>query len=387
MRITLVTGTLGSGGAERVLSLMANYWAIRSHDITLITISGIAEDWYKLHSNVVRLGLNLDVPSSHFGQAIYWNARRVIQLRRALRRSRPNVVISFLGTTNVLTLMASWGLGLPIIVSERNDPSQYHIGRVWEGLRAMLYRRADAVVVQTLSVGHWCSKLIGGKAIHVIPNPVNPELNGSVKLLNRQGSGHTVVAVGRLGRQKGFDLLIQAFARCAAKHVDWSLAIIGEGRERTTLEALVATIGIADRVSLPGRVRDSFPILRGADLFVLSSRYEGFPNVLLEAMACGLPVIAADCPSGPRDIISDGVDGVLVPPSDVDALAAAMDRLMTDEVERQRLGAKALEVTERFSIDKIMEKWGEVLFSLSSGKLKANPSRASVKERRSEMNP
>jgi len=162
--------------------------------------------------------------------------------------------------------------------------------------------------------------------------------------------------------------LIQAFARCAASRDSWSLSILGEGRERRNLEILATDLGIADRVSIPGEVRDPGSILRGMDLFVLPSRWEGFPNALLEAMACGLAVIAVDCPSGPRDIIRDGMDGVLVPPNDVDALVAAMDRLMADHAERQRLGVNAVGVVERFGLERIMNMWDEVVAHACQGR-------------------
>ena len=161
-------------------------------------------------------------------------------------------------------------------------------------------------------------------------------------------------------RVKGFDLLIEAFGRCATKHADWSLVILGEGPERASLQTFAVALGIADRVSLAGQVQEPATILNGADLFVLSSRSEGFPNALLEAMACQLPVVSTDC-GGPRNIIRDGVDGILVPPDDVTALADAMDRLMANPDERRRLGAGALEVIERFSMEKVMTMWDEAV--------------------------
>ena len=249
MRITLVISTFDSGGAQRVMSVMANYWAEQGEDITLITLTSQSDDWYKLDPRVKRVGLGVLSTSTHIGQAIRQNVRRVMCLRRALQRANPDMVISFLDTTNVLTLMASWGLGIPVIVSERNDPHQRSIGMAWNGLRSLLYRHADAVVVQSCAVRDWALRLKGIKAIYVIPNPVSPIHNGSEQASSHHGSSHTIVAMGRLVRVKGFDLLIEAFGRCAAKHSDWSLVVLGEGPERASLQTFAADLGIADRVN------------------------------------------------------------------------------------------------------------------------------------------
>lgn len=379
MRITLVIESLGGGGAERVVSVMADYWAEHGQEVTLITLASEKEDFYTIHSQSHRIALGLTGRSPSFLSAIRNNVMRVKGLRHAIKTSRPDCVLSLLDTTNVLTLAATLGLKLPIIACEHIDPRQGTLSPVWQWLRRLFYPKAAALVVLTESVRSWAERLVESNVVYVIPNSVPMAAIQHNGARHARDSGGTISAMGRLVAQKGFDILLEAFSRCAEKHRDWSLIILGEGEERGRLENLARELGIADHVRMPGRMHDPFRILQETDLFVLSSRFEGFPMALVEAMACGLPVIAADCPSGPRDIIRDGVDGVLVPPCDVDALTAAMDRLMTDQVARQRLGAKAPEVTERFSIDKIMEKWDEILFSLPSGKLKANPSRASAK--------
>ncbi|NGZ01498.1 MAG: glycosyltransferase family 4 protein [Nitrospira sp. WS238] len=362
MRITLVISTFTAGGAERVMAIMANYWAQRGVDVTVITISPHSMDWYTLDPRVTRVGLDVLSTSAHVGQAIRDNARRIVRLRRALRRTRPNVIVSFLGTTNVLTLMASCGLGIPVVVSERNDPREYNIGPAWSALRSLFYRYADAVVVQSCAIRDWVLKLPGIRASYVIPNPMRPIRSEPEPASKPHASTHAIVAMGRLVEQKGFDILVEAFSRCAAKRSDWSLIILGEGPLRANLESVAVDLGVKDRVHFVGQVREPDTILRGADLFVLSSRYEGFPNALIEAMACQLPVISTDCSSGgPRDIIRDGVDGLLVPPKNVAALASALDRLMADPEERQQLGKRAGEVVERFSTNRVMKLWDDLL--------------------------
>jgi glycosyltransferase involved in cell wall biosynthesis len=170
-----------------------------------------------------------------------------------------------------------------------------------------------------------------------------------------------ILAAGRLSAEKGFDLGIEAFAKVAGRHTGWSLQILGEGPERENLEKLVQDRGLQHRVDLPGWISDPSPMMRTADLFVLPSRYEGFPNALLEAMACGLPTISFRCESGPADIVRDGYDGLLVPPADVEALAAAMDRLMSDHDERRRLAERAVDVRRRFSEELFFKRWEAVL--------------------------
>jgi glycosyltransferase involved in cell wall biosynthesis len=170
-----------------------------------------------------------------------------------------------------------------------------------------------------------------------------------------------VVSFGRLGPQKGFDVLLRAFAAVSPAHPDWELAIFGAGPDLESLRALAGDLGLQGRIRFPGRVKDPHAVMRCAGLYVLSSRFEGFPNALCEAMACGMPVIATDCPTGPREIITDGVDGLLVPNEDAAAMASAMDRLMGDEALRKELGSRASLIAARFSLDAVMSQWEAVL--------------------------
>jgi glycosyltransferase involved in cell wall biosynthesis len=169
-----------------------------------------------------------------------------------------------------------------------------------------------------------------------------------------------LLAVGRLDYQKGFELLIEAFARLAADARDWELVIVGQGPLREALGERLEELGIGDAAYLAGEVGNLDDWYRDADLFALSSRFEGFPNALLEAMAHGLPAVSFDCDTGPRDIIRPGVDGLLVAPGDVGALEAALRRLMGDAALREQFGKRATDVRDRFAMERVAELWEDL---------------------------
>jgi glycosyltransferase involved in cell wall biosynthesis len=177
-------------------------------------------------------------------------------------------------------------------------------------------------------------------------------------------AARTVLAAGRLTSQKGFDLLLEAFARIAPSHSDWRLRICGQGRLRTDLERLAEERGLAATAELAGACRDLPGEMAKASVFVLSSRFEGFPLALLEAMSAGLAVVSFDCPTGPRDLVEDGRNGLLVPAEDVDALAAALQELLEDEELRRRLGTAAVETARDYSMDVIGPQWESFLAEL-----------------------
>jgi glycosyltransferase involved in cell wall biosynthesis len=290
-------------------------------------------------------------------------ARRLRALRRTIPATRPDVVVSSLQHVNVLTLLALTGKAMPVVVVEQNNPSMLSLGMPWNWLRRVTYPRAARLVSVSQGVDRYFDWLRPAQRT-VIHNPLTPDYEnagGSPLPVGVRPGRKLLVAMGRLTHVKGFDLLLAAFAGVAEKHQDWDLVIIGEGELRSKLEAQREQLGLSQRVLLPGQLTNPFPLLRRAQLFVLPSRSEGFPNVLIEAMACGVPVIATDCQSGPREIVRDGENGVLVAAEDVGALAAALERLMADDAERARLSGNPDEVQELFGIKKITEVWEQLL--------------------------
>ncbi len=355
--IALVITSLSGGGAERVASTLAKYWARAGHDVSVVTLASRQTDIYELGPRVRRVTLNLVHPSRHVVEGLVRSSRRVLALRRALARLQPDVVVSFMPSTNVVSLLAVSGTGVPVVVCERTDPRHQRIKTPWAALRRLLYPRASALVVQTETVAGWAREFC--PRVHVIPNSVERPPTSAMPGIDR--GPLRLIAMGSLRPEKGFDLLIEAFARVAASHPAWSLTILGEGPERARLEALVRMSRLQDRVSMPGRMAEPVPYLAAAHAFALSSRREGFPNALLEAMACGLPVVAFDCPSGPADVVEHGRNGLLVEAGDVPRLAAALDWIMSSPAERARMGERARDVAIQLAPERVLPLWDAVV--------------------------
>ncbi len=358
-RIALIGSSLLPGGAERVLTTLANAWA-EKHDVALITLASSDHDFYHVRPEIRRIGLAATGQSRRLHNAAFANFRRIGLLAHALRSVRADIAISFVTEINVLAIAAARQCGVPVIVSERTDPMQHTSPLRWRLLRRVAYPFAALIVSQTQDVGAWLSRITARERVLVIPNPVSSTVQGmDVPIHSGQINRPCIVAMGRLIPAKGFDLLLRAFARIREAEVD--LIIVGDGAERKMLEDLSVKLGIAGRVRFTGNVPDPSMVLRQACIFVLSSRYEGFPNALLEGMACGLPAVAFDCPSGPRDIIRDGIDGILVRAGDVDSMARAMSRLLCDSELRDRMGGAAAEVVHRFSLARVLEMWNHAV--------------------------
>ena len=350
--VVMVIGSLNAGGAERVLTDMANYWNGKGWRITLATWAGpSSEDFYQLDGGVRRVWL--DVPAAGASPIARLQAyvRRIRKFRALVAAARPDAVLSFIDTSNVMALLACTGLRLRVIVAERsNGAAAVRIPRLWRVLRIATYWRAAQVVAQTPEAARSISTLWGVTAI-AIPNPLR-------KLPDAECPREPMIlSVGRLSQEKGFDLLIRAFSAIEQEFSGWRLVIIGAGPDQPALQRLSEQSRLGDRVEFRAPVKDIESWMSRAGLVVQASRFEGFPNVVLEAMGMGAAVISADCRSGPADIIEDGVNGRLVPVEDVVTLAKVMSELLRRPEERYRLGAAARKVRQVFRQDLVMKQW------------------------------
>lgn len=368
--VALIIPTLCGGGAEHVMARMANWWAARGTRSTLITFDAQPAA-YPLHPAVRRLALDEISPVPDLPQAAIWpaEAANIARLRAALRHClehsahRPLAVISFLSRMNLRTLLACQNLPCRMIVCERAHAPACPLPEEEEKLRRLLYPLAERVVFQTAATCRWGQSFLEEERCAVIPNSVAPE-PGDI-LANFPGLSVRkpfFLAAGRLEPQKGFELLLEAFAPLAAQFPALSLIIAGDGSLRTRLEEQIQALKLEKRVMLPGFITQLPSLMQRALAFVLSSKFEGFPNVLLESLAHACPAIAFDCPTGPREIIRHGIDGLLVKAGDVRGLAAAMRRLLQEPELRSRLARAAPEVRRRFAEEQIMAQW-QALFN------------------------
>lgn len=361
MRITMVVPSLGCGGTERIVATMANYWVKQGKLVTVLTCdSENVTPFYSLEENVKHRALNILGESKNYFSSITNNLSRIIILRNAIKQSTPNIVISFLAKNNVRVLLATRGLKIPVIVSERSDPSVATLTRIWKLLIGWTYAWAVRISVFTRQAGASFARSLQHK-ISAIPNPI-AELGETVISCNE---GYSIVSVGRLEEEKGVDLLIQAFALVVKKMPDATLTIWGEGSQKSKLYLLSKDLKIADKVFFSGVTKNINQAFEDTTIFVQASRCEGFGNALCEAMAMGLPVISTAC-SGPQEIIRHNYDGLLVPVNDIDALAAAIIDLLNDKEKRIQLAKAAPEVIERFSLKNVMNQWDDLIAEVNS---------------------
>lgn len=363
--IMFLVSSMRAGGAERVASLLSNHWVRSGHRVTLVpTFSERGECDFPLEPSV-----QLDYLADHIRTSRLLSPgklRRLLALRRLVRSVSPDVIVSFLTHVNVAAIIASLGLKIPVVVSERTYPPAAGTGIVLSQLRKLTYPRARAVIMLTETGLDWLKVACRRAKGSVIGNPVLLPLPVAEPIVEPQSivadARRLILGVGRLGEEKGFTALVTSFSMLAERYPDWDLAIIGEGDERRRLESMVDRLGLNRRVHLPGRIGNLADWYLRADVFALTSRFEGFPNVLLEAMSHGLPAVSFDCLTGPSSIIRDQVDGILVSPdAGIRGFTTALESLLADASKRSVMSRAALEVTDRFSVGRVARSWDQVL--------------------------
>lgn len=395
MNITFLTASLGSGGAERVVSLLANRMSEMGHQVEIICL--MYDDVYYLTKPEVTLTVVPRVCPGNLIKRLFW-------LRRYVQKTGTEVCVAFTEGVYCATICALLGIGIPVIASERLDP--HYMSWQRNLLKKIFLPHAAWLVVQTEHIKSYFKGKVAKKT-SIILNPVNEkvfEVNDERLMVNGDGltiKENTIISVARLFPQKRQEVLIKAFAKIAEKYPEWKLVIYGEGPERAKLEKLIAslnenentlntkltenkTVGkkeqntlnevhgderlmvndeklkIKERILLPGRCETIIEELNKAKIFALSSDYEGLSNAMLEAVCVGLPIVSTRV-SGTDELIREGVNGYVVDCGDKDALAEALEKLMGDEKKIQQFSAESRKMAEQFRLDHIVREWLELM--------------------------
>jgi GalNAc-alpha-(1->4)-GalNAc-alpha-(1->3)-diNAcBac-PP-undecaprenol alpha-1,4-N-acetyl-D-galactosaminyltransferase len=345
MRITFVINALRGGGAERVLVMLANYLCINGYIITIIIFTN-DKPFYELNPAIKLISINLKIKNKNILSKINFYLKRLFILRKIFIQNKTDLVIGFMTGTNVFTTIAAKLAFKKVIISEHTN---YHRNeRGFDGItRRLIYPLSDELVVLT---NYDKNKYTYVKNITVIQNPL--VLTNNFLDIERK---NIILGVGSLINVKGFDMLINAFGILNNK--DWQLIIVGEGSERDKLEKLISTLNLVGRVLLPGQTKDIERYYKEASIFVLSSRAEGFPGVLCEAMGYGCPAIAFDCLTGPREIIQNRDRGILVQSNNIELLVYELGNLITNESLRKDISLNAQAIKKELDIKVIAKSW------------------------------
>ena len=368
-----IKGLNTAGGAERVICDVTSYLAdCRGHEVSLLTFDGEdPEPFYPVSRAVrpVRLGIG-DTRSS---TSLPILLRRVWALRRAVVLRAPDVVVAFMHSMFVPMAFALSGTGIPLIASEHIVRDYYRSRRLQFALFAAAMPLIRCVTVLSDSIARGYPRWIRRKMI-AVTNPIGPTFQ---RAWEGPKDSRRILSIGRFSKRKGHATLLAAFASLAEEFPDWSLRILGDGVLRPAIQAEVERLGLQERVSLPGAVTDVAGELANASFFALASRYESFGLVFAEAMACGKASVAfADC-QGVNELVEDGETGLLVNgPDRIQAMASGLRRLMVDAKTREAMGKRARQsVFRRFAIDRVCDRWEEILQSATRPAMARMPTR------------
>ncbi len=362
MKIMFYINSIDYGGAERVISNLSSLFADTGYESVLVT-SYYSEHEYVLPPTVRRLSLEWEEVQQ---SRIKRNLSRIKKLRALCKKERPDILVSFMKEPNFRSVIATMGLGIKTIVSVRNDPNVEYKGKEGRFVGKVLLPMAHGCVFQTEEAKKWFPKRLQRKS-KIIYNSVKEEFYH----IERKPNKGEIVTLGRLAGQKNHSLLIDAFAEVAKRIPYATLKIYGEGPLEETLKKKIEEYGLSSRIMLPGTTSDVAGALESADLFVLSSDFEGMPNALMEAMAVGVPSFSTDCPcGGPRELFGKELSSQLFKVGDKEELSRKIAGFFdSGDEERKALSEKCKAVADGFRPSRINKEWVDYVSSVATGSL------------------
>lgn len=359
-KIAFVLPGLDSGGAERVVSTLANELC-NTYEVIIITLWDV-EPFYKLDDNIKHIKCaSKPLISSSIFQALSNNFYLIKKIKTILKDHDVDLTIGFTTTANILATIASRARNIPCIISERSNPHIYVLNKLWSTLRKFTYNKVDLLVVQTEDNKSNFSKYISKEKIKVLPNPLSRHLIDRKKYSPKE---NIILSVGRLDKNKSQDLLIRAFSSINTD--GWRIVFVGDGDEKLNYINLTKSLGLESKVDFLGNVTNVYDYYNSSKIFAFTSQSEGFPNVLIEAMYFELPCISTNCPSGPSEIINNDHNGFLIPVNDQQALEKKLSLLITSEELRNEIGKNAYLSAKEYETDAIVKKWNLIIQKLIS---------------------
>lgn len=353
---------LEHGGAERVVSNLANRFAAEGYDVT-VAVEWISEVEYPLDERIDHINIGLTEADENKSRAAKY-LLRIRRLKECIRRVNPDIVIAFAHLAIYRTLMATYRMKVPVLISIRTDPVGHYDSRMDKLFIPRLFPRADGCVFQTEGQREFFKPYLQENS-RIILNPLSEKYIGVEPPASRRKA---VVQSGRLVDFKYQHQLIDAFMRVHDKYPDWILEIYGGDSfdgTREILEERIERYQAHEFIFLKGDSDSLEKDLNDSGVYAFSSEWEGLPNALMEAMALGLPIVSTDCPcGGPATLITEGVDGLLVPIHDPEALAAGMLRLIEDRELAERMGMNARKIVERAHPDIVFKQWADYIEEL-----------------------
>ena len=369
-RIGIFIETLSEmGGAEKAALLIAKYLNDNGFDLNIIVIDD-GNSFFEVPKGCKIIGLNINKKSNNYFAGLINNIERISVIKSSISNLRLQTLISFTTKPNVLAIISCIGTPTKCIINQQS-PSLISLKYltqskfrtfIWVSLSKIFYRYADNLVC----VSNFISDSIiwvNDNNKRIIYNPLsNTSFESELEPAIELPKGYIyIVGMGRIIKQKGFDLLIKSFSLLEKNNPKLRLVIIGDGNQLNNLKDYSHSLGIADKIIFHGNITNPFPVLKQCQIFVLSSRWEAFGNVIIEAMSLSLPVICFDIPGGPREIIDHKVNGLLVKSGNIEALAKGIDKLICDKILRKSIELESLKVAETYSLARIGEKWHELL--------------------------
>lgn len=360
--IVFYIATLTRGGAERVMVNLANYFDAKGYRVYMVTLEP-DEGLYPMSNTIEKIVLEMSGNGSRIRNLI----SRVTMVRKIIKEHKADALVAFIGKTNLRGILAGLFTRTSVIVSVRSAPSREYGSKLQQFLAKVLFCFADGIVFQTKEAASFFPKYVQKKA-KILLNPLSKEYVG-VEAMAYEKRREEIVTVGRMDPVKNHALLVDAFALVAAQNPNVHLTIYGDGSCRKQIEEKREEYGLVDRISLPGDTRDILSHIRDAKLFVLSSDFEGMPNAVMEAMACGIPVISTDCPSGgARALVKEGETGLLVPVGKPDAMAEAILRLLNDRTLYDKIAENCHAFSKTLYPERVNGQWLEYIEDLTCRK-------------------